>query len=111
PAQQLRATHLAFGLCLIFLLYPGFGRWDRKRVPIWDIALAILSVVALGYMVLNFQQVAYRIVRPTDTDILWGIITLILVLEASRRTTGCRSEEHTSELQSRENLVCRLLLE
>src|SRR5690606_41709777 len=32
-----------------------------------------------------------------------------------RRTTspppGARSEEHTSELQSRENLVCRLLLE
>src|SRR5690606_40428017 len=25
--------------------------------------------------------------------------------------TGHRSEEHTSELQSRENLVCRLLLE
>src|SRR5690606_40668897 len=27
------------------------------------------------------------------------------------RTPGERSEEHTSELQSRENLVCRLLLE
>src|SRR5690606_26038506 len=27
------------------------------------------------------------------------------------RTAGLRSEEHTSELQSRENLVCRLLLE
>src|SRR5690606_40192895 len=26
-------------------------------------------------------------------------------------TEGTRSEEHTSELQSRENLVCRLLLE
>src|SRR5690606_39357416 len=26
-------------------------------------------------------------------------------------TEGVRSEEHTSELQSRENLVCRLLLE
>src|SRR5690606_40746198 len=26
-------------------------------------------------------------------------------------TAGVRSEEHTSELQSRENLVCRLLLE
>src|SRR5690242_21623685 len=25
--------------------------------------------------------------------------------------TGCRSEEHTSELQSHVNLVCRLLLE
>src|SRR5690606_41877870 len=29
----------------------------------------------------------------------------------SSRAAGRRSEEHTSELQSRENLVCRLLLE
>src|SRR5215475_14920375 len=29
----------------------------------------------------------------------------------ARRHELCRSEEHTSELQSRENLVCRLLLE
>src|SRR5258706_7049703 len=28
-----------------------------------------------------------------------------------RRRHGCRSEEHTSELQSLTNLVCRLLLE
>src|SRR5690606_40220160 len=28
-----------------------------------------------------------------------------------RVASGSRSEEHTSELQSRENLVCRLLLE
>src|SRR5690606_42061551 len=34
-------------------------------------------------------------------------------LTATRRVVGSspRSEEHTSELQSRENLVCRLLLE
>src|SRR5690606_41188134 len=33
--------------------------------------------------------------------------------ECSKCSGGCgsRSEEHTSELQSRENLVCRLLLE
>src|SRR5690606_42046703 len=30
---------------------------------------------------------------------------------ASGGSAGRRSEEHTSELQSRENLVCRLLLE
>src|SRR2546429_849048 len=29
----------------------------------------------------------------------------------SRETSDCRSEEHTSELQSRLHLVCRLLLE
>src|SRR5690606_40069713 len=30
---------------------------------------------------------------------------------AGENEGSCRSEEHTSELQSRENLVCRLLLE
>jgi len=33
--------------------------------------------------------------------VIWAAATLALL----------RSEEHTSELQSRENLVCRLLLE
>src|SRR5438093_2617863 len=31
--------------------------------------------------------------------------------DAKFKTFGCRSEEHTSELQSLTNLVCRLLLE
>src|SRR5712675_2954038 len=31
--------------------------------------------------------------------------------QARRRGSSCRSEEHTSELQSRLHLVCRLLLE
>src|SRR5690606_41751638 len=31
--------------------------------------------------------------------------------DSGRGTVSARSEEHTSELQSRENLVCRLLLE
>src|SRR2546430_2866728 len=34
-----------------------------------------------------------------------------LVRGARRRPAGLRSEEHTSELQSQSNLVCRLLLE
>src|SRR5690606_15731499 len=33
-----------------------------------------------------------------------------VIIQPERRFTSDRSEEHTSELQSRENLVCRLLL-
>src|SRR5690606_40375254 len=42
-----------------------------------------------------------------------GCITLFLcgLLKCRRNRRYARSEEHTSELQSRENLVCRLLLE
>src|SRR2546427_7725469 len=35
----------------------------------------------------------------------------VLVPKAERLTRSRRSEEHTSELQSQSNLVCRLLLE
>src|SRR5690606_41626232 len=35
----------------------------------------------------------------------------VVALAQLRPQAGARSEEHTSELQSRENLVCRLLLE
>src|SRR5439155_3057276 len=38
-------------------------------------------------------------------------IGTLAVAEILRITTGNRSEEHTSELQSRGHLVCRLLLE
>src|SRR5438445_3709131 len=38
-------------------------------------------------------------------------LRLDVVLVEQRRLGGDRSEEHTSELQSRQYLVCRLLLE
>src|SRR2546430_13284466 len=34
-----------------------------------------------------------------------------LLVQKRKRPLGARSEEHTSELQSQSNLVCRLLLE
>src|SRR3989442_3190263 len=35
----------------------------------------------------------------------------LMTLWPGKNSTRCRSEEHTSELQSRPHLVCRLLLE
>src|SRR5947209_13184041 len=40
-----------------------------------------------------------------------GLLGRRLVLGQRGRSRGGRSEEHTSELQSRQYLVCRLLLE
>src|SRR5206468_12917399 len=41
----------------------------------------------------------------------WLMLLDEVVLEQQRLGLGRRSEEHTSELQSRSDLVCRLLLE
>src|SRR5690606_41800259 len=40
-----------------------------------------------------------------------GVVVGSALVERLAREGPARSEEHTSELQSRENLVCRLLLE
>src|SRR5690606_33967593 len=51
----------------------------------------------------------YRLVQLLiEGGIPEGVINLV---NGRGPVTGARSEEHTSELQSRENLVCRLLLE
>src|SRR5436309_11005637 len=51
-------------------------------------------------------------VKPTGKrpeQVLYNLLMLCAGLSCSNELA--RSEEHTSELQSRENLVCRLLLE
>src|SRR3712207_7912674 len=52
---------------------------------------------------------------PGDTDLSWTRLTPWRALLAAALdqypATVTRSEEHTSELQSRQYLVCRLLLE
>src|SRR2546427_6967583 len=57
--------------------------------------------------------------RPRGVCTYFSFVTRLMVLSCmlmtsatSRRVSGFkRSEEHTSELQSQSNLVCRLLLE
>ena len=88
PAHQMRAIHLGFGLMLIFLLYPATSRGSRHRIPWHDVLLALVAAASMAYIVLHYREVAYRIVRPTSTDLAWGAMAVLLVLEASRRTSG-----------------------
>src|SRR5690606_42106274 len=49
---------------------------------------------------------------PPSTQVITASIGSVIVVAIFRSGLKTRrSEEHTSELQSRENLVCRLLLE
>src|SRR5207247_4389226 len=48
-----------------------------------------------------------RLSAPGSSGRAWGVSTI----RTATGTSGRRSEEHTSELQSRVDLVCRLLLE
>src|SRR5207302_10442088 len=86
-------------------------------------ALPISIVKGRSFGIVSFHRhVPRRHVADTDysqiTNLALGdkplyifVIPRIPVEKVDRNEAVTRSEEHTSELQSRENLVCRLLLE
>ena len=78
PALQYRMTFLAVVLPLTFLVYRGLARR----------ALAGASVVASVYPLIGFDDFIRRTVTPTTLDVVMGLATLALVLEATRRTVG-----------------------
>jgi TRAP-type uncharacterized transport system fused permease subunit len=53
-----------------------------------DWALAALALVSLVYPLLVFDDFARRVVRPTGLDVVLGVVAVLLVLEATRRTVG-----------------------
>ena len=87
-ARLQRAVHLAFGMSLVFLLYPARRRADRRSLPWWDVALAVAGAAAPLYLVVFYQDIVLRAAMPTPTDVAVAIASVLLVLEAARRVVG-----------------------
>src|SRR5207302_10993847 len=97
PSTSIDAVVVAYLLSLAVVI-PASGwlgdRWGTRRVFL--VALALFTITsALCGLASNFTMLVFF-------RFLQG---------AAGGALAPRSEEHTSELQSRENLVCRLLLE
>src|SRR3712207_8003483 len=70
------------------------------------------SVVRVGLEVQRHGADAARPQQEVDqAEVGQEFLTGVVGHQAHARGAGERSEEHTSELQSRQYLVCRLLLE
>ena len=85
--QVLRGIHVMFVLFLSFLVFPSFKRF-KNRIIWYDFFLAFLGVAVIVYMLIDFEAFIYRSVIPNFWDKFFGIILILLVLEATRRTTG-----------------------
>lgn len=87
-AHLQRTVHLCFGLSLIYLLYPARAKWSRKAMHPADVIFALLSVFATMYLVVEYDQLVLRAGMNTGTDIVIGLLGVVLVFEAARRTVG-----------------------
>src|SRR5690606_11704175 len=85
----------------LFIFRRRGGELPVFRVPLYPI-VPIAFVAACGYML-------YSSVNYVRFAVSFGVPVLAGLLIMAAGIPLYRSEEHTSELQSRENLVCRLL--
>ena len=86
-----RAFHLALIQVLAFLLFPSKGRSlpTRSRMA-WalDVALIAGSIFAALYLTLNLDAIVNRAGAWSATDVFAGVVAIVTLLEASRRTVG-----------------------
>jgi TRAP transporter 4TM/12TM fusion protein len=85
--QPLRYAHVAFVLILSFLLFPLSARF-RNRIRWFDVAAGIVGASILIYAIEGGEEFTDRATSPTQLDIVLGVVFIVLLLEATRRTTG-----------------------
>ena len=93
-----RCIHLAFAIMLVYLSYPAFKKIETKgifsflsvksRIHFIDYGLAIISASAALYLAINYAELAERQGAPILTDIIVGVVLVVLLLEAARRSLG-----------------------
>ena len=85
--QPLRYAHVAFVLILSFLLFPMAMRF-RNHIRWWDVVLGCAGAAILAYAIQGGEDFTDRATSPTQLDTVLGVIFIVLLLEATRRTTG-----------------------
>jgi TRAP transporter 4TM/12TM fusion protein len=90
-ALSFRAMHVGFALVLAFLIFPGSQQGEINR-PDWSgLALALLGLVASGYILFAKDYIDNRMIYVDDLrreDWVLGALMVLLILEGSRRTVG-----------------------
>jgi TRAP transporter 4TM/12TM fusion protein len=80
--------HLGFILFLIFTYYPATKKSDKEKPTLIDIGLMLITVAATVYTVYNVEPFNLRSGVALMPDYIFGAITCLLVLEATRRVVG-----------------------
>jgi len=88
PSTLQRAPHVGVALILIFLLYPAKRGTSSNNIPFYDYILAFLGFSVSFYHVYYYEDLVWRAGIYTQTDMIVGIIAVLLILEATRRIAG-----------------------
>ena len=89
PALLQRSVHVGIGFALIFLIFPASKKSSRKQVAWYDWLWFAFSLSGMAYLIYEYQDiVTSRGGMANQVDVIFSLITVICVLEGSRRITG-----------------------
>jgi TRAP transporter 4TM/12TM fusion protein len=84
-----RGMYIMLNVILTLMLYSGTKKpKDKTKVPLVDIFLMLLAVISYGYWMLSYYDYCFRSGNPTTLDTVLGIVGIVLVIEAIRRSMG-----------------------
>ncbi|HSB04474.1 MAG TPA: TRAP transporter permease, partial [Thermodesulfobacteriota bacterium] len=83
-----RSVHLSFAIVLCFLFYPYSKKSEKESIPFYDFILAAIGGAATIYVMVFYEDLVKRIGSPTPIDLVMGCLTILLILEATRRAVG-----------------------
>jgi len=83
-----RSVHWLFMSVLAFLLYRGRKDSKRKTPTVMDLFFTALAIISGLYIFFNWEAVVERAGMPIERDIYFGVVMIIVVLEATRRAVG-----------------------
>jgi TRAP transporter 4TM/12TM fusion protein len=82
--QYHRGIYIIITYILVFLLYKSKTTIGR----VFDYVLILLSIGTIGYWILNFEAINYRMGAETDLDKAIAVVGVLIGVELARRVVG-----------------------
>ena len=85
-SYESQAVHLGFVFALLFV---NHARQARSKIgAAWALSLALAGVVAVAYVFFNINHLEEAFGYPEPTDVVVGVVLVVLVIEATRLAWG-----------------------
>ncbi len=87
-----RPLFVGIVIVFIFILYPSgknhLKPQKQNHIPFYDLILAVAGSFSFFYFVINNREIINHATRINQTEIILGVIGIIVLAECCRRVTG-----------------------
>ena len=86
--QYFLGFYILITFVMVFLKYPLSGKSPTSR-PSWlDVILALVAAFAVGYYIVEYEAINYRMGAETGLDTFVSTVGILISLEVARRVLG-----------------------